>query len=326
MPVYPTCEFALLSDSEAIETVRTAVSDRDPFSLIRLGDGEAVLLSFGEDMGLQDLAYLHSHWGAERVTLRDVGLVKQDLEMAVRGADVVGIRDDLVNTTLPPDLLQRSATEVRDTVISAIRIRPEEIEDLKAIGARRLALLHQVLRSIEWAEDQQFCSAWIHWDLLATGALNQILQDVNQVGLVTSRPELGEMVARRFSIQTRTVIVPDKHVVVPGPGEHVPDRYRTIRSEFDFPPGTLVLVGAGIPGKVYCQWLKESGCVALDVGSIFDAWVGRASRPTVLKSRFSITEGDRVPSDLQIHVPSYGGRRLIPRWKPSNLAERRRGE
>ncbi|MDF2728771.1 MAG: hypothetical protein K0T01_557 [Acidimicrobiia bacterium] len=322
MPVYPACEFPLLSDSQAIDRVQNAVADGEPFSLIRLGDGEAVLLSFGEDMWLQDLAYLHSHWGAERVRLRDVGQVKQDLEKAVQGADVVGIRDDLVNTTLPPDLLQRSATEVRDTVISATRIRQEEVENLKAIGARRLALLHQVLRTIEWSENQQFCSAWIHWELLATGALNRILDEVNEVGLVTSRPELGELVARRFNVRTSTVIVPDKHVVVPGPGEHVPDRFRNIRSELDFPAGTLVLVGAGIPGKVYCQWLKESGCVALDVGSIFDAWVGRASRPMVLKSRFNITEGDRVPSDLQIHVPtSYGGRRLIPRWKPSNLAD-----
>ena len=318
MPVYPSCEFPLLSDSDAIEQVNKAVSHGDPFSLVRLGDGEAVLLSFGEDMWLQDLTYLHSHWGAERVTLRDVGQVKRDLESAVQGADIVGIREDLVNTQLPPDLLQRTPIEVRDTVISAFRIRNEEVENLRAIGARRLALLHRILSGIEWSEDQRFCSAWIHWELLATGSLNKILNEVSEVGLVTSRPELGELVARRFDVRTRTVIVPDKNVVVPGPGEHVPDRYRTIRSELDFPAGTLVLVGAGIPGKVYCQWLKESGCVALDVGSIFDAWVGRASRPMVLKSRFNVAEGDRVPPDLQIHVPtSQGGRRLDPRWKPA---------
>jgi hypothetical protein len=323
VPVFAACEFPLLSDSETIEKVRDAVADREPFSLIRLGDGEAVLLSFDEDMWLQDLAYLHGHWGAERVTLRDVEQVKRDLESAVWGADVVGIRDDLVNTTLPPDLLRRSSTEVRDTVISAMGIRREEVENLKPIGARRLALLHQVLRSIEWSEDQQFCSAWIHWELLATGALNKILAEINEVGLVTSRPELEQLVARRFNVATSTVIVPDKHVVVPGPGDHVPDRYRTIRSEFDFSPGTLVLVGAGIPGKVYCQWLKESGCVAIDVGSIFDAWVGRASRPMVLKSRFKIADGDSVPADLQIRLPiTPEGRRLTPRWKPSNLADR----
>jgi hypothetical protein len=312
----------MLSDSETIESVRAAVSGRDPFSLIRLGDGEAVLLSFGDEMWLVDLAYLHSHWGAERVTLRDVRQVESDLEIAIQGADIVGIREDLVNTQLPPDLLERSMSEVRETVISAFRIRKEEVDSLRGIGARRLALLHQILSGIEWSESQRFCSAWIHWELLATGALNEILQEVDEVGLITSRPELGELVARRFNLRTRTVIVPDKNVVVPGPGEHVPDRYRTIRSDFDFPAGTVVLVGAGIPGKVYCQWLKESGCVALDVGSVFDAWVGRASRPMVLKSRFNITQGDRVPSDLQIHVPtSHAGRQLIPRWKPSNLLD-----
>jgi hypothetical protein len=312
----------MLSDSETIERVRAAVAGRDAFSLIRLGDGEAVLLSFGDEMWLQDLAYLHSHWGAERVNLRDVGQVKTDLEIAIQGADIVGIREDLVNTQLPADLLERSMSEVRETVISAFRIRKEEVDSLRGIGARRLALLHRILSGIEWSESQRFCSAWIHWELLATGALNEILHEVEEVGLVASRPELGELVARRFNLRTRTVIVPDKNVVVPGPGEHVPDRYRNIRSELDFPAGTLVLVGAGIPGKVYCQWLKESGCVALDVGSVFDAWVGRASRPMVLKSRFNITQGDRVPSDLQIHVPtSHAGRRLIPRWKPSNLAD-----
>ena len=322
MPVFAACEFPLLADSEAITRVRQAVAAREPFSLIRLGDGEAVVLSFDDDMWLQDLAYLHSHWGAERVTLRDVGQVKHDLELAVRGADIVGIRDDLVNTTLPPDLLQRSADEVRDTVISAMRIRKEEVDDLKRHRRQTVGPSSSGIAQHRVVGRQQFCSAWIHWELLATGALNKILTEISEVGLVTSRPELAELVARRFNVRTRIVIVPDKHVVVPGPGEHVPDRYRTIRSELDFPPGTLVLVGAGIPGKVYCQWLKESGCVAIDVGSIFDAWVGRASRPMVLKSRFRVAEGDRVPADLQIHVPtSYGGRRLIPRWKPSNLAD-----
>jgi hypothetical protein len=42
----------------------------------------------------------------------------------------------------------------------------------------------------------------------------------------------------------------------------------------------------------------------------------------VLKSRFGVADGDRVPADLQIRVPtSYGGRRLMPRWKPSSLAD-----
>ena len=42
-------------------------------------------------------------------------------------------------------------------------------------------------------------------------------------------------------------------------------------------PGAVFLVGAGALGKIYCQWIKERGGIALDIGSMCDAWaeVGR---------------------------------------------------
>jgi len=320
VPVFPVCEFPMLGDAETGEVVKSAVSANQPFSLIRLGDGEAVVLSFDDDMWLQDLTYLHGHWGAEGVPLEAVLEVKEGLQRAIRGADIIGVRDDVLNASLPDNLLATPGLDVKDQVISNLHVRPEEIENLSAIGARRLAMLHRVLSRTEWSDNQRFCSAWIHWELLAAGTLDQILDDVPQVGLVTARPELEHMVAGRFDIPTKAVIVPDKFAVVPESGRHVPERYRTVREDLDFPPGTLVLVGAGIPGKVYCQWLKEAGCVALDVGAVFDAWVGRASRPRVLESRFGVASGDRVPASLQLQVPVAGSdRRLIPRWKSTGV-------
>jgi hypothetical protein len=272
-------------------------------------------------MWLQDLDYLHGHWGAEGVPLIGVSEVKQGLRDAIGGADVVGIRNDILNSSLPDDLLDRSGPEIRDYVTATFEIRQAEVAKLTGIGARRLAMLHRVLSRTEWSEDQLFCSAWIHWELLASGALVEILSAVPEVVLVTSRPELELMVERRFEVPTKAVIVPDKFVVAPEPGRHVPERFRNIRSELHFPEGTLALVGAGIPGKVYCQWLKESGCVAIDVGAVFDAWVGRASRPRVLESRFGVERGDRVPPDLLLRVPVSGDhRRLAPRWKTSGVA------
>jgi GT-D fold-like domain len=318
MPVFPNCDFPVLGDAETISQIRMAVASREPFSLIRLGDGEGVVLSFDEDMWLGDLAYLHGHWGAERVPLGAVGEMKSDLQSAVRGADIVGVRDDIIGVQVPDDLPERSSIAIKDFVLSEFHIRGDEVENLSAIGARRLALLHRVLSRIDWSERQQFCSAWIHWELLATGAINEILMEVEDVGLVTSRPELERLVAARFDVLTSLVAVPDKYIEAPEPGLHVPDRYRAIRSELNFPRGTVVLVGAGIPGKAYCQWLKEAGCVAIDVGSLFDAWVGKASRPRVLESRFNVAGGNRVPAELQLSPPTRSsGRRLTPRWKTS---------
>ena len=259
--------------------------------------------------------------GAEAVTLNAVAEVDRGLETALQGADLIGVRNDVVGVSAPPDLLDRSSAEVMKYVTSNFHIRKDEIANLSGIGARRIALLHRALSGVEWGESQRFCSTWIHWELLASGAIARILEDIDHVGLITSRPELEQLVGRRFDVETSMVIVPDKFVEVPASGHHVPARFRTIRPEFDFPKGTVVLVGAGIPGKVYCQWLKESGCVAIDVGAIFDAWVGKASRPRVLESRFNVKGGASVPTELQLRRPDApSGRRLTPKWKPGALA------
>ncbi len=327
MPVFPNCDFPLLDPTEVIGAVRSAVSAREPFSLIRLGDGEAIALSYGEDSWLQDLRYLHDHWGDERVPLSAVAEVKADLDDALRGADLIGIRNDIIGVSVPPDLLQQPGQVIRDYVVSTFPLRPEEIEAIGATDAyrstllpRRLVLLHDVLSRIEWSEGQRFCSQWIHWDLLTSGALDEMLEGMDHVGLVTSRPALADTVAGRFGVRTRAVAVPDKFKDVSGAGHHVPDRYRTMRSSLDFPEGTLVLVGAGIPGKVYCQWLKESGCIAVDIGSVFDVWVGRASRPLLLQSYFGTTRDISVPDDLRLEAPAQSGQhRLMPRWKRTGV-------
>jgi len=129
------------------------------------------------------------------------------------------------------------------------------------------------------------------------------------------------VVAEKFGVQAHVITVPGKFVDTGRSGVHVPTRYDQMRAELSgFAPGTLALVGAGIPGKVYCHWLKEAGCVALDVGATFDAWIGRASRTVVLRHRFGVADGRSVPADLQIveRVPDE------PAVEPSSAPAARR--
>lgn len=318
MPVHGSHDpFPILPDEEALENVRAAVAARQPYSLIRIGDGESVVLSVGDSTWLQDLAYLASHWGAEQVTLADVEQVRDDLLAALRGADVVGVRGDVVNVAAPADLLELSSREAADVIRSTFPLRAREREILSPLAARRLAIVNRTMGQLEWDARQRFCSAWIHWELLASGVLDEILRTVPRVALVTSRPELEHIVSRRFGVPVSVVRVPDKYVDAPVSGAHVPDRYRRIRSELVFPEGTLALVGAGIPGKAYCQWLKEAGCVAIDIGSVLDAWIGRPSRPLVLQSRFRVPGGTHVPDELRLRTDQERtDRTILPRWKP----------
>jgi hypothetical protein len=46
----------------------------------------------------------------------------------------------------------------------------------------------------------------------------------------------------------------------------------------DLPLGRLVLVGAGYPGKWLVSEARRRGGIALDLGSIFDYWLGLNTR------------------------------------------------
>lgn len=54
---------------------------------------------------------------------------------------------------------------------------------------------------------------------------------------------------------------------------HYPDRFSEIQKTLKIPyPGALFLVGSGVFGKIYCEWIKQRGGIAIDVGSMFDSW------------------------------------------------------
>ena len=51
----------------------------------------------------------------------------------------------------------------------------------------------------------------------------------------------------------------------------------------DIEPGTLILVAAGVLGKIYCDKIKSKGGIALDIGSILDMWATIPSRKRFTK-------------------------------------------
>jgi hypothetical protein len=63
-----------------------------------------------------------------------------------------------------------------------------------------------------------------------------------------------------------------------------PDSYKEIEREireFGDLNGHLFLVGAGILGKWFCELVRRNGGVAIDIGSLYDTWLG-TGRPEAL--------------------------------------------
>jgi hypothetical protein len=43
-------------------------------------------------------------------------------------------------------------------------------------------------------------------------------------------------------------------------------------------PKSILLVGAGVIGKIYCNWWRDRGGIAMDVGGVMDIWYGKVTR------------------------------------------------
>jgi len=61
---------------------------------------------------------------------------------------------------------------------------------------------------------------------------------------------------------------------------HFPDMYHELYRRIDVPRrGAVFLVAGGMLGKIYCTWIRERGGIAIDAGSVVDAWMGFNTRP-----------------------------------------------
>jgi hypothetical protein len=136
-------------------------------------------------------------------------------------------------------------------------------------------LAGKVLTSAHLPQDLQ------RWDLYP-----ELLDGMKRVVLVSCHPSLPDILRDKFGVETANHVL-----IAPGDSmremEHralfddeVPPRSleRALGDLGDSPKGNLVLIGAGYAGKVIVAEAKRRGGIALDLGSIFDHWLGQHTR------------------------------------------------
>lgn len=255
-------------------------------SLLRLGDGEGVVLNRPDlrDPALQ--GYLTTHFG-ERLSQARLDDLADRLARAVRRAAVVGVRPDVGARVFPADPARLGDEERIAWVREHLPLRAEESARMDAESALRLILLGRWMAAFDWPEQALRTSAWCHFDWLESGFLADLAVRQGRIGLVTGRRALAAEF-RAAGIAVDEWLVPLKFLErEPDWTPHFPDRFDelldTLAPAF---PGQVFFVGAGICGKIYCDLIAERGGIALDVGAVCDAWLGIATRPRVAWSRW----------------------------------------
>ena len=239
--------------------IRSALTEERPLSLLRLGDGEAYPYPAPELEGIEparvqkdnedfERSYLRSGTASDPDRARETLI--RDFRQAVSRCDILGFPSvyRIIRNLTPP----HSRYGMRRNQRAFLRI-------LSALGnyipVGQKIFTEERCHRIRGAIDEPFVL-----DLAAKA---------RSVVLVSSWPEIQS----KFSAKSSFIAVSPKKAALYDDYPKIIKRICELSS-----PGTLVLIGAGVPAKIMADQARKSGAVALDVGSLMDYMVGHKTR------------------------------------------------
>jgi len=251
-----------------------ALAGGNGFSCIRLGDGESSCLSYEPhlaEFAQADMADRERAWWGAELDASERLKISRQIASAIWNADWVGI--PTVSRIL------------RDLNLS---------ENDRLEGGRTGRGLRSVLHTFEnmdrfrpgFSNLQQFTSCHVHQDLMRWDAYPELFERAGEVVLVSCHPGLPDVLERQYGARiAASIVVPPRHASIPLLRERpavsapLPVVIEDVSEQLgELPRNRLVLVGAGYLGKTLIHLAKKRGGVALDIGSVFDHWVGVNTR------------------------------------------------
>ena len=249
------------SPDAVLAALQQAIADARPFSLIRLGDGEGRFMAFqnpefrrGADPADAD-AIIDSIWhnwfgrSFAEEPASDTLELSHALAEAIEQADIVGITK----------------------------------ADRLAHDGRHFGYLAYLNQSVSALNLNALTDALVNIRLHDLSPHYQcLLQGQAFIGVVSPHAGLAELLGRHMKITVCTeYLVPGEGSLrsTGGPIRHFPDLYRHLLGALKVPHiGAVFLVAAGLPGKIYCNVIRQRGGIAIDIGSVADAWMGLQTR------------------------------------------------
>lgn len=233
----------MIDYKEVSNIVDKQLVTREPFSLIRIGDGEHMAMSqrkVGFVMGRQ-FNYLPEQ--------KDLDYISKIVADAYTEADLIGVPTEHHNLHCG-SYWARTQSYLEE-------VRPETKDILK-------------------------CSIDVSTELLESKYLDKILKQEDKLIYISGR-NLDEQFKNAFNIkdvQSFVVNPEQKWEADKKERSHYPDQFNKCVEWINNidATDTLCLVGAGILGKYYSHLLKRRGGIVLEMGHVFDYWAGLKTR------------------------------------------------
>jgi hypothetical protein len=254
--------------------VRSRLSEGQPFSFVRIGDGEAACLPYEPrlaTLAMADAKDRERIWWGEPLRHAEREWLAPRVAHAIWSADCIGI-PTIARFVRELKLSQRDSLESNLTGrgLRSILYCVERLQEL------RPALLPL----------PAFTSCHLHQELALWNLYGELFDGGMEVVLVTCHPGAADWVGKTFGLRVvANLLMPPDEVTGPVlPARHgdrrpLPQVLQEVAEAMgDLPRQRLVLVGAGYPGKWLIEVARSRGGVALDLGSVFDHWLGFRTR------------------------------------------------
>lgn len=259
--------------TEILEIVARRIHDEVPLSLIRIGNGEGNAISMTKAVIHEPMFMTFS---TEFCCQNHYGIDKEnavrfccEVVSAIENADIIGFRSFYFNEN---DVIRK------------------KIDCGDAYAALGITYAREFLKD-SLINDRLFnkfvTSAWIHLDFVPH--LDALFSMSEKIVIVSGRVGLEHEFERRLGSKLKRFIAVPAQGYVPASftESHYASRFLQVQEGLSTNlEGCLVLVGAGLFGKVYCDIAKRHGAVAIDLGSVFDVLSGLNTRPIFSRYKF----------------------------------------
>lgn len=225
------------------EVIYRILCDKDPVSIVRCGDGEKIVLD-----GFKSAGKFNS------VLKRQLGFsppidqaedIRRNLIEAINGCDILGVPKHKNLDTLSSDW-----QDVEKTI------------------------------NIYCTPPEKRCSLDVHYDFLEGGFFNKLIPNQEHLAYISCRDL--DNAFRKMGVKYPCIyqIAPEAKFTSYQGAPHYPDQFNKVERWMDKvgAEGKILLVGAGFIGKIYCNWWRDRGGKAFDIGSVFDEWAGMVTR------------------------------------------------
>jgi hypothetical protein len=257
-----------------VRLVQTKIARSEPFSMVRVGDGEAACLPYEPHLAWLargDAIERETIWWGNALSPAQRTLMTRRVFNAIWGADCIGI-------------------PTASRFLRELRLGENDSLDRGLTGRGLRSILYSVEHRESFggagAPSSLFTSCHLHQDIERWQLYPALLEGKREIALVSCHSDLADLVGQKFGARVAgSLVLPPDRVSAPAlkAGSYDPRRLPDILDETtdrmkDLPHGCLVLVGAGYLGKWLVDVARANGGIALDVGSVFDYWLGLTTR------------------------------------------------